>query len=74
MFSTQLVEGRQLGELDPFQLEEMRFLMSRESQTEPPQYFLWTVKTDAWQQITDFPHPYPQVWRIACRVAESGRS
>jgi hypothetical protein len=55
------VEGKPLGELEPFQLDDMRFLMSRESQTEPPQYFLWTVKTDTWQQITDFPHPYPQV-------------
>jgi hypothetical protein len=57
----QYVEGKPLGELQPFQLDDMRFLMSRESQTEPPQYFLWTVKTDTWQQITDFPHPYPQV-------------
>ena len=36
-------------------------LTSRESVTEPPNYFLRNLVTNGLQQLTDFPHPTPQL-------------
>ena len=37
------------------------FLMRRESKDEPPNYFVRDVKKDKLRQLTDFPHPTPQL-------------
>ncbi|KAL2624088.1 hypothetical protein R1flu_008333 [Riccia fluitans] len=42
-------------------LNQLRVLVSKESQTEPPQYFLRSWAEQTLSQITNFPHPYPQI-------------
>lgn len=42
-------------------VDNLKILFSRESQTEPPQYFLKCWPDQRVTQITDFPHPYPQL-------------
>jgi dipeptidyl aminopeptidase/acylaminoacyl peptidase len=42
-------------------LDNKRFLTSRESQTENPNYWLRTVGTKNPQPVTQFPNPYPQL-------------
>lgn len=53
------------GERRARRLEELKFLMTRESVTEPPQYYIAT-----WQgpglpllerRLSDYPHPYPSL-------------
>lgn len=36
-------------------------LTRRESKTEPPNYYVRNVETGKLRQLTDFPHPYPQL-------------
>lgn len=42
-------------------LDKLRVLFSRESQTERPQYFMLYWPDYRVKQITKFPHPYPQL-------------
>jgi dipeptidyl aminopeptidase/acylaminoacyl peptidase len=42
-------------------LDNKRFLTSRESATENPNYWLRTVGSKALQAVTTFPNPYPQL-------------
>lgn len=44
--------------LDPDSLE---ILTRRESQQEPPNYFIRNLKKDSSRALTTFPHPYPEV-------------
>jgi dipeptidyl aminopeptidase/acylaminoacyl peptidase len=39
----------------------LRFVMRRESKDEPPNYFLRDVKKEELRQLTEFPHPTPQL-------------
>lgn len=41
-----------------------QFITRRESQTEPPNYFLRDLKTKKLKQLTAFPHPTPQLKNI----------
>lgn len=46
----------------PVQLLDMeRLLTCRESKAEPPNYFVRNLHARTSQQLTDFPHPYPQL-------------
>ncbi|KAJ3683048.1 hypothetical protein LUZ60_013275 [Juncus effusus] len=45
-------------------LKELKILTSKESKTENTQYFLQTWPEKKQVQITDFPHPYPQLKSI----------
>ncbi len=42
-------------------LDSKRFITSRESQNENPNYFLRTVGAKSLQALTSFPNPYPQL-------------
>ena len=42
----------------------MRLLTRRESNTEPPNFFLRDLATGATSAVTDFPHPYPELAAI----------
>jgi dipeptidyl aminopeptidase/acylaminoacyl peptidase len=44
--------------LDP---KGKRFMTRRESKDEPPNYFVRTLKSGKLRQLTDFPHPTPQL-------------
>ncbi len=50
------------------------FLTSRESQTEPPNYFIHAVGSKNATQITSFPHPYPQIKDVKKQVLKYKRS
>ncbi|MCO5546821.1 hypothetical protein L7F22_000257 [Adiantum nelumboides] len=43
------------------ELNQLKILFSRESQTERPQYFTHCWPDHRVRQITNFPHPYPQL-------------
>jgi len=46
--------------MDFLDLEKGLVLTSRQSQTEPPNYFIRNLKSGELTVITKFPHPYPQ--------------
>ncbi|WOL11800.1 putative glutamyl endopeptidase, chloroplastic isoform X5 [Canna indica] len=48
-------------------IDQLKILTSKESKTENPQYFLQTWPDKKVFQITNFPHPYPQ---LACLQKE----
>lgn len=51
--------------IDILDENRMTVLTSRESQTEPANYFIRTMGgTDDLRQITDFPHPYPAMLEV----------
>eukprot|EP00850_Spirogloea_muscicola_P015508 SM000119S25651 [mRNA] locus=s119:274744:280961:+ [translate_table: standard] len=56
--------------------DQLRILISRESQMEPPQYFMRRWSDQTMKQITFFPHPYPQLKglskEIICYQREDG--
>lgn len=43
------------------EFDQLKILFSRESQTERPQYFMLGWPDHRVKQITNFPHPYPQL-------------
>eukprot|EP01018_Ginkgo_biloba_P008717 Gb_40375 [translate_table: standard] len=49
------------GDLD---LDKLKILTSKESKTENPQYFLESWPDRRISQITNFPHPYPQLSKL----------
>ncbi|KAH9318747.1 hypothetical protein KI387_020516, partial [Taxus chinensis] len=49
------------GDMD---LDKLKILFSKESKTENPQYFLQTWPDKRVSQITNFPHPYPQLSKL----------
>ncbi|KAH9318847.1 hypothetical protein KI387_020616, partial [Taxus chinensis] len=49
------------GDMD---LDKLKILFSKESKTEYPQYFLQTWPDKRVSQITNFPHPYPQLSKL----------
>ncbi|BBN06327.1 hypothetical protein MPTK1_3g20170 [Marchantia polymorpha subsp. ruderalis] len=59
------------GDLD---LNKLRILVSKESQTEPPQYYLRSWPEQTVCQITDFPHPNPQIANLKKEIIRYERS
>ncbi|XP_002992516.2 probable glutamyl endopeptidase, chloroplastic [Selaginella moellendorffii] len=59
---------------DDLDVDKLRMLISRESQTEPPQYFLWFWPDKTAVQVTNFPHPYPQLVNLQKEVIRYPRS
>lgn len=55
-------------------LDELRILVSKESQIEPPQYYLMTWPDQGVSQITNFPHPYPQLAHLKKEIIRYMRS
>jgi dipeptidyl aminopeptidase/acylaminoacyl peptidase len=55
-------------------LDSLKIVISRESQTEPPQYYIvcWPDKRET--QITNFPHPYPQLKDLKKEIIRYARS
>jgi dipeptidyl aminopeptidase/acylaminoacyl peptidase len=47
--------------IDLLDVESLRVLTRRETQTEPPNLFLRNLTDDTLTQLTDFPHPSPQL-------------
>ncbi|KAH9318856.1 hypothetical protein KI387_020625, partial [Taxus chinensis] len=56
-----LMSDRCDGDMD---LDKLKILFSKESKTENPQYFLQTWPDKRVCQITNFPHPYPQLYKL----------
>jgi dipeptidyl aminopeptidase/acylaminoacyl peptidase len=56
--------------IDP---KKMTFVTSRESQTESPNYFLRTAGASKLTQLTEFPHPYPQLKDLKKQVLKYKR-
>lgn len=50
------------------------FITSRESTSENPNYFLRTVGARTLQQLTAFPHPYPQIKDVTKQVLKYTRA
>lgn len=50
--------------IDLIDADKMHLLTLRESETEPANYFIRDLKRNDMQQITDFPHPYPELAEI----------
>lgn len=44
--------------------EKQKFITRRETKTDPPNYYLRDLKADQIKQLTDFPHPTPQLKNI----------
>jgi dipeptidyl aminopeptidase/acylaminoacyl peptidase len=42
-------------------VDKLKILISKESQNEPPQYYLRCWPDQIVTQVTQFPHPYPQL-------------
>lgn len=56
-----LMSDQSDGDLD---LDKLKILFSKESKTENPQYFLQSWPEKRISQITNFPHPYPQLSKL----------
>ena len=54
----------------PLDDEARRILTRRESKQEPPNYFLRDLKVDELVQLTDFPHPTPQLEGLSKELIE----
>ena len=59
---------------DPEVLKKRRLLVRRESQTEPPNYFLRDLKSEELEQKTFFPNPTPQLEGITKEMITYERS
>lgn len=57
----------------PLSLSQSKFLYTRESKTEPPQYFIKRWKDGSLKQITNFPHPYPTLKNISKEIIRYNR-
>ncbi|CAM6094825.1 unnamed protein product [Calypogeia fissa] len=55
-------------------LDELKILVSKESQTDPPQYYLRMWPDEKVSQITYFPHPYPQLADLKKEIIRYMRS
>jgi dipeptidyl aminopeptidase/acylaminoacyl peptidase len=55
-------------------LKKGTFVTSRESQTEAPNYWLRSASTKGQVQITQFPHPYPQIKDVKKQVLKYKRA
>lgn len=55
-------------------VDDLKILISRESQTQPPQYYLRSWPDQRETQITDFPHPYPQLANLKKEIIRYERS
>ena len=53
--------------------KKLTFIMSRESQSENPNYFSRTVGSKSPVQLTFFPHPYPQIKDVKKQVLRYNR-
>ena len=42
-------------------LDQLKIMTRRESKTEPPNYFIRDLRGETLKQVTDFPHPMPQM-------------
>ncbi|GBG77789.1 hypothetical protein CBR_g25720 [Chara braunii] len=55
-------------------LDRLKILFSRESQREPPQYFLKKWSDQEIVQITNFPHPYPELKDLSKEIIRYQRN
>ena len=55
-------------------LDSLKIVISRESQTEPPQYYIVCWPENRETQITNFPHPYPQLKDLKKEIIRYARS
>ena len=53
--------------------KKMTFITSRESQSETPNFYLRTANANKLTQITNFPHPYPQIKDVKKQVLKYKR-
>eukprot|EP00897_Mesotaenium_endlicherianum_P002958 jgi/Mesen1/2690/ME000167S01839 len=58
----------------PIPLEALSLLMSRESQQDPPQYFLKSWPGGEMKQVTAFPHPYPSLRDLSKEIIKYDRA
>ncbi|MBZ0246962.1 MAG: prolyl oligopeptidase family serine peptidase [Cyclobacteriaceae bacterium] len=54
--------------------KKVSFVTSRESQSEPPNYFIRTRGVNELTQLTQFPHPYPQLKDVKKEVLHYKRA
>lgn len=54
-------------------LEDISMLKVRESPTDPPQFYVHSLKDSAERQITDFPHPYPSLKELQKEIVRYKR-
>ena len=54
--------------------ERMTVLTSRQSKTEPANFFIRTISTGDLQQITEFPHPYPAMLEVSKELIKYERA
>lgn len=54
--------------------KKLSFVTSRESQSEPPNYFIRTRGVNELTQLTQFPHPYPQLKDVKKEVLHYKRA
>lgn len=69
---TSLMSDTSAGDVIP--LEGLRMLFSRESQQDPPQYFIRRWPEDAMKQLTHFPHPYPSIRDLSKEIIRYERA
>jgi dipeptidyl aminopeptidase/acylaminoacyl peptidase len=59
--------------VDLIDAKKITFVTSRESQNENPNYFLRTAGSTKTTQLTNFPHPYPQIKDVKKQVLKFKR-
>ncbi len=55
-------------------IDAKKFITSRESQSEPANFFIHTIGSKTLAQITAFPHPYPQIKDVKKQVLKYKRA
>lgn len=55
-------------------IDNLKLLISKESQEDPPQYYLRTWPAQTVTQVTDFPHPYPQLRNLKKEIIKYERN
>lgn len=55
-------------------MDKMQIVTLRESETDVPNYFFRDLKANSIKQITDFPHPYPELMGISKQLIKYKRN
>ncbi|XP_024379189.1 probable glutamyl endopeptidase, chloroplastic [Physcomitrium patens] len=55
-------------------VDTLKLLISKESQLDPPQYYLRTWPEQKETQVTNFPHPYPQLRNLKKEIIRYARN
>lgn len=55
-------------------VENLKLLVSKESQLDPPQYYLRKWPKQTVTQVTNFPHPYPQLRNLKKEIIKYKRN